>query len=133
VNVKALCVMEDGRLEQLSGRGELVCGSTGSLPDVSCGEVFGSAAPGGVEVRLPMSIRQTRCSRKTLNILADAEVSERSERCLGPNVVLLRAVPGVTVWSLGKKKGISCAAIRSYNQLAEGEEPSPGSLLLLAR
>lgn len=133
VNVKALCMMEDGRPEQLSGRGEIVFDGTGSLPETACGEVFASVTPGGVELRVPVSIRQTRCLRKTLNLLTDAEVSERSDRSAGPNVVLLRASVGDSVWSLGKKKGISCAAIRSYNQLADGEEPVPGSLLLLAR
>ncbi len=133
VNVKALCVMEDGRPEQLSGRGEMSFAGISSLPEVSCGEVFASVTPGGVELRVPVCIRQTRCSRRTLSLLTDAEVSERSERYQGPNVVLLRASDGDSVWSLGKKKGISCTAIRSYNQLEEGEEPAPGSLLLLAR
>lgn len=133
VHVKALCLMEDGRPEQLSGRGELVCAYTGSMPEVRCGEASGTVTPGGIETRIPVSIRQVRCSRRTLNLLTGAEVSERAERCLGPNMVLLRAAEGDSVWSLGKKKGIPCAAIKSYNQMAEGEEPAPGSLLLLAR
>ena len=89
--------------------------------------------PGGVELRVPVSIHQARYSRKTLDLLTDAEVSERSERLSSPNVVLLRSSAGDSVWSLGKKKGISCEAIRSYNDLVEGEEPAPGTLLLLAR
>lgn len=133
VNVKALCMMEDGRPEQLSGRGEIVCAGTGSMPEAACGEVFASVTPGGVELRVPVNIHQARYGRKTLNLLTDAEVSERSEKHSGPNVVLLRSSAGDSVWSLGKKKGVSCEAIRSYNDLAEGEEPAPGSLLLLAR
>ena len=133
VNVKVLCMMEDGRMEQLSGRGEIVCAGTDSMPDAACGEVFASVTPGGVELRVPVSIHQARYSRKTLDLLTDAEVSERSERLSSPNVVLLRSSAGDSVWSLGKKKGISCEAIRSYNDLVEGEEPAPGTLLLLAR
>ncbi len=133
LNVKALCEMEDGNLEQLSGRGEAVCAGGGSVPEVSCGEVFAAVSGGGAEVRLPVEFRSTRSRCRQLSFLTEAEVSERTQQVQGPNVVLLRTAEGDSVWSLGKKKGISCASIRSYNQLDEGEEPKPGTLLLLAR
>ena len=47
--------------------------------------------------------------------------------------ILLRTLPGDTVWSLGKRKKLPCSAIRSVNGLGEDEEPTPGTLLLLAK
>ena len=133
VTAKALCVMDGGELELLSGRGEAVCAGCGSVPEVSCGEVFAAVTAGGVEVRSPVSFRRTGVRSRVLSFLTGGEAAQLPERPSGPNVVLLRASEGDSVWSLGKKKGISCAAIRSYNQLSEGEEPAPGTLLLLAR
>ena len=133
VSAKALCVMEDGSLDQLSGRGEILCAGVGSVPEISCGEMTAAVSGGGVELRAPVSFRQTRRSCRSFSFLTGGKVEERTGTADGPNVVLLRASAGDSVWSLGKKKGVSCAAIRSYNQLAEGEEPAPGTLLLLAR
>ena len=133
VNLKALCVMEDGSQELLSGRGEAVCTGVGSVPEVSCGEVLASIASGSAELRVPVSFRRTVVTRRQLGILTGGEAAPRREKADGPNVTLLRASEGDSVWSLGKSKGISCASIRSYNMLEEGEEPLPGTLLLLAR
>ena len=133
VTVKALCVTDDGKLELLTGRSEAPCPGSGSVPEVSCGELFAAVTAGGAEVRVPVTFRMTGIRSQRLNLLTGGEVSELPERPAGPNVVLLRASEGDSVWSLGKEKGISCAAIRSYNQLSEEEEPAPGTLLLLAR
>ena len=133
LNAKVLCVMEDGNLELLGGRGEVLCQGSGSMPEVSCGEVFAAVSAGSIELRVPVSFRSTRVRRRKFSFLTDAEVSDQSGTAKGPNLLLLRAAEGDSVWSLGKAKGISCAAIRSYNQLTEGEEPKPGTLLLLAR
>lgn len=133
VSAKALCLTEDGSLEALAARGECLYLGSGSMPEVFVGDVSAAIVPGGVELRCPLSFRQTRCRRSRLHFLSGAEVAEAGEKEKGPNVILLRTCEGDSVWSLGKKKGIACASIRSYNQLAEGEEPAPGSLLLLAR
>ena len=132
VNAKALCVMEDGSLGLLCGKGEALCQASG-VPEIECGEAYAAVSGGGVEVRLPVSFRLTKCRRLRLSFLTEGEAAPRPEGACGPNVVLLRASEGDSVWSLGTKKGVSCAAIRSYNQLGEGEEPTPGTLLLLAR
>ena len=132
VSAKALCVMEDGSLGLLTGRGEVLCPGSG-VPEIVCGEAYAAVSAGGVELRLPVSFRLTKCLRRRLGFLTGGEVSAREGSAGGPNAVLLRAAEGDSVWSLGKKKGVSCAAIRSYNQLGEGEEPEPGTLLLLAR
>ena len=133
LSAKALCLTADGGLEQLGGRGEVLCPCIGSIPEVSCGEVFAAVTGGGAELRIPVSFRMTGVRRKKLSFLTGGEVSERSGAERGPNLLLLRTSEGDSVWSLGKKKGIPCAAIRSYNQLQEEEEPKPGTLLLLAR
>ncbi len=133
VSVKALCVMEDGKMELLTGKGEAGLAGNGSVPEIICGEVFAALSAGGAEARVPVSFRRTVVRRRQLSFLTDAEVSPEKEKPDCPNVILLRASEGDSVWALGKKKGISCDAIRSYNQLSEGEEPQPGMLLLLAR
>jgi hypothetical protein len=133
VSVKALCVMEDGKMELLTGKGEAGLAGNGSVPEIICGEVFAALSAGGAEARVPVSFRRTVVRRRQLSFLTDAEVSPEKEKPDCPNVILLRASEGDSVWTLGKKKGISCEAIRSYNQLSEGEEPQPGMLLLLAR
>ncbi len=133
VNMKALCVMEDGSQELLSGRGEAVCSGIGGVPEICCGEVLASATSGGAELRVPVSFRRTLVTRRQLGMLTGGEATPSTESAAGPNVTLLRASEGDSVWSLGKRKGVSCAAIRSYNTLEEGEEPLPGTLLLLAR
>ncbi len=133
VSAKALCVMEDGRVEQLTGRAEANLAGSGSMPEITCGEAFASVNAGGAEVRVPVTFRRTAVRSRKLSFLTGGEVNPCPERPAGPNVILLRAAEGDSVWSLGRKKGISCAAIRSYNQLSDGEEPAPGTLLLLAR
>ena len=133
VSAKALCLMEDGSLEQLSGRGEVLLTGIGGIPEVSCGEAFAAFSGGGAELRCPLSFQTSRCTHRQLSFLTEGEVSEKTPATAGPNVILVRASEGDSVWSLGKRKGISCASIRSYNQLEEGEEPVPGTLLLLAR
>ncbi len=133
VGVKLLCVTEDGSLEVLTGRGEAFCNGSGSVPELSCGEAYAAVSPGGVEIRVPVSFRRCVSQSRVISLLTGGEVSPRHSSGEKPNVVLQYTVPGDTVWSLGKQKGIACAAIRSYNQLSENEEPAPGTLLLLAR
>ncbi len=132
VTVKALCLMEDGELECLRGSGEALCPDCACLPEVSAGEPYAGVTPAGVEVRVPVSFRQTVVRTETLRLLTGAEVRQREERH-GPAVTLVTAALGDSVWSLGKSRGLPCAAIRCYNELGPGEEPAPGTLLLLAR
>ncbi len=132
VAVKALCLMEDGELECLRGSGEAESPDCSSLPEVSAGEPYAGVTPAGVEVRVPVSFRQTVVQTETLRFLTGAEVRER-DGSHGPAVTLVVAARGDSVWSLCKARGLPCEAIRCYNQLGPGEEPAPGTLLLLAR
>ena len=133
VTVKALCMMEDGKPELLTGRGEALCPGSGYVPEVSCGDLYASVAALGAEVRVPVSFAVTRCRREEVRCLTAAEAGEAASRENLPSVTILRVSAGDSVWSLGKARSLPCASIRAYNALAEGEEPAPGSLLLLAR
>ncbi len=133
VAVKALCVMEDESMELLTGRGEAVFPGTGGVPEVSCGELYASVTAAGAEVRVPIRFRRTGSKEENLTFLTGGTAEEAGETKRGPTVFLLRAEKGDTVWSLGKRKNVPCAAIRAYNHLEEGEEVTPGMLLLLAR
>lgn len=133
VSVKALCLTVDGTPAMLTGKGEVSCPDFGLFPDFALGDVYASVSPAGVEIRVPLTFNAVRRSSLVLHLLTGGEAAARAEREGKPTVTLLRAAPGDTVWSLGKRKGVSGAAIRSYNHLAEDEEPAPGSLLLLAQ
>ena len=133
ITVKALCIMEDGRPEQLTGRGEAVCSCIGSVPEVSCGELYASVASQGADVRVPVGFAMTRIRKEELHYLVSAEVKELPAGEGKPTVTILRVSSGDSVWSLGKARSLPCASIRAYNRLSEDEEPAPGSLLLLAR
>lgn len=133
VTVRALCAMEDGGMELLTGRGEAVFPGTGTVPELSCGELYASVTPAGAEVRVPVLFRRSRSAEESLNYLTGGTAEELPEQPGTPTVTLLRTAEGDTLWSLGKRKGVPCAAIRAYNHLEEGEEPAPGTLLLLAR
>ncbi len=133
VAVKALCTMEDGSLEVLIGRGESVLPGEGSIPELSCGELYASVTAAGAEVRVPILWSRERCERESVTYLTDGTAEELGQREERPTVTLLRAAEGDTVWSLGKRKSVPCAAIRAYNHLEEDEEPAPGALLLLAK
>lgn len=133
VTVKALCVMEDGKHELLTGRGEAICSGCGSIPEVSCGELYASVASPGADVRAPVCFAQTRYRREEIRYLSAIEAKNSAILKGGPSVTILRAAPGDSVWSLGKARGLPCASVRAYNDLSEEEEPTPGSLLLLAR
>ena len=133
VAVKALCVMEDGRPELLTGRGEALCPGSGAVPEVSCGELYASVAALGAEVRVPVSFAVTRCRKEELRYLKGTEAEANASGEGQPSVTILRVSPGDSVWSLGKSRGLPSASIRAYNKLADGEEPATGSLLLLAR
>lgn len=133
VAVKALCGMEDGSMELLTGRGEAVFPGEGSVPEVDCGELYASVTASGAEVRVPVRISRVRSREERVTFLTGGSAEEDGEGGPEPAVTLLRAEEGDTVWSLGKRKRVPCAAIRAYNRLEEGEEPVPGALLLLAK
>ena len=133
VSVKAVCMMEDGKPELLTGRGEALCPGSGSIPEATAGEPYVSVTALGLEVRVPVSFSVTRCSREELRRLISAEAVSFEPREPTPSVTILRASQGDSVWSLGKARSLPCASIRAYNQRQEGEEPTPGTLLLLAR
>jgi hypothetical protein len=133
VAVKALCGMEDGSMELLTGRGEAVFPGEGSVPEVDCGELYASVTASGAEVRVPVRISRVRSREERVTFLTGGAAEEGGEGGPEPAVTLLRAEEGDTVWSLGKRKRVPCAAIRAYNRLEEGEEPVPGALLLLAK
>lgn len=133
VTVRALCVMEDGKPALLTGRGEALCSGCGSIPEVSCGELYASVAASGADVRVPVSFTLTRCRKEELRYLSAAEARAAAPMEGQPTVTIIRAAAGDTVWSLGRARGLPCASIRAYNRLSEDEEPEPGSLLLLAR
>ena len=133
VIVKALCIMEDGKTELLTSRGEALCPGSGTIPEVSCGELYASVTSLGVDVRVPVSFSFTRCRKEELRYLVSAEVRNPASRIGVPAVTILRTSAGDSVWSLGKERGLPCASIRTYNALADGDEPAPGSLILLAR
>ncbi len=133
VAAKALCRMEDGGMELLTGRGEAVFPGTGCVPEVACGELYASLTASGAEVRVPVRISRERSRAERVTYLTGGAAEEGEEGGPEPAVTLLRAEAGDTVWSLGKRKRVPCAAIRAYNHLEEGEEPAPGTLLLLAK
>ncbi len=133
VAVKALCVMEDGGTELLTGRGEAVFPGEGGVPEVSCGELYASVTAAGAEIHVPVRFTRSRSKAESVSFLTGGTAEELGAAERGPAVTLLRAETGDTVWSLGKRKRVPCAAIRAYNHLEEGEEPVPGTLLLLAR
>lgn len=130
VTVKALCVREDGAV-LLTGRSELRCTGTAET-ETSTGELYASAGGSGMEVRVPICLRDYEIGRMTAVLVTGAE-AEKTEPETDTGVTLLRVRDGDTVWSLGKTGGLSGASIRSYNGLEADEEPEPGTLLLLAR
>ena len=132
VTVKALCMGEGDKPILLTGRGEAVCrGMTG--PAIRTGELYASVSAGGAEVRVPVIFSGMQEEAKTLTLLTGAVAGDMPQETGGFQAVLLRARPGDTVWELGKRKHLPCAAIRSVNGLEADEEPTPGTLLLLAR
>lgn len=132
VTVRALCQLEDGETQLLTGRGEAVC-AVGGVPLVEITEPYASVTAAGAEIRIPVQFTTVRCERLEWSCMTDAEAGEAAEKAAEPTVTILRAAEGDTVWSLGKHKELPCSAIRAYNDLAEEEEPLPGSLLLLAK
>lgn len=132
VTVKALCAGEDGRTVLLTGRGEAVCRGIMN-PSFRTGELYASVSSGGAEVRVPVIFSGMQEEAKALTLLTGAAAEDAPQETGEFTAVLLRARPGDTVWELGKRKRLPCAAIRSVNGLDENEEPAPGTLLLLAK
>lgn len=132
VTVKVLWQREDGRAELRTGRGEASCVGRGGVPEAECGAPYASVTAAGTEVRVPVSFRVSAIRREELRLLTAAGTKEAApiDR---PTVTLRYAAEGDTVWSLGKEKHLPAASVRSYNGLGEGEEPAPGTLLLLAK
>ncbi len=132
VTVKAICAGEDGTPMLLTGRGEAVCRGMQN-PAVRTGELYASVSAGGAEVRVPVIFTGMQEEMRVLTLLTGASADEKPAGAAEFSAVLLRTRPGDTVWELGKRKRLPCAAIRSVNGLGEDEEPAPGTLLLLAR
>ena len=132
VTVKAICTGENGAPILLTGRGEAVCRGLRE-PSVRMGELYASVSAGGAEVRVPVIFTGMQEELRTLTLLTGAAAEEQPAEPAEFSAVLLRTRPGDTVWELGKRKRLPCAAIRSINGLGADEEPAPGTLLLLAR
>ena len=131
VMVKALCAGDGGTPVLLTGSGEAVCRGL-TDPAVRTGELYASVTAGGAEVRVPVIFTGVQEEARTLTFVTGATGEETPEGAEGLTAVLLRTRPGDTVWELGKRKRLPCAAIRSVNGLGPEEEPAPGTLLLLA-
>ena len=131
VTVKALCTGEGGPM-LLTGRGEAVCRSLES-PVLRIGEVYASVSAAGAEVRTPVIFSGVQEETAELQLVTGAALSDAPAEGTSSAAILLRTLPGDTVWSLGKRKKLPCSAIRSVNGLGEDEEPTPGTLLLLAK
>lgn len=132
VTVKALCAGEGGKPVLLTGRGEAVCrGMTD--PGIRTGELYASVSSGGAEVRVPVIFSGIQEETITLTLLTSATAEDAPQETGEFTAVLQRARPGDTVWELGKRKRLPCAAIRSVNGLEPDGEPTPGMLLLLAK
>lgn len=132
VTVKALCAGEDGKTILLTGQGEAVCRGMMN-PGFRTGELYASVSSGGAEVRVPVIFSGMQEEIKTLTLLTGAAAEDAPQETGEFTAVLLRTRPGDTVWELGKRKRLPCAAIRSVNGLESDEEPAPGTLLLLAK
>lgn len=132
VTAKALCTDENGMPVLLTGQGEAVCRN----PEVSglrIGEIYAAVSSAGSEVRVPVLFSGEQTETAALSLVTGGELAESKADENRPSAILLRAAPGDTVWSLGKRKRLPCASIRSVNGLPEGAEPAPGTLLLLAK
>ncbi len=135
VTAKAVCTGENGALTALTGRGEAVCtGPCGAVPDAEAGEVYGTAAAAGAELRIPVHFRCPVWETAEVTLLEGADSAGEGEAA-GPepavSVILTRE--GDSVWSLGKENRASCGGIRRLNGLEGDAEPAPGSLILVAR
>ena len=82
---------------------------------------------------MPVIFSGEQEEQAALSFVTGAELAETEEAPNRLTAVLLRTRPGDTIWALGKRKKLPCAAIRSVNGLGEDEEPAVGTLLLLAQ
>ena len=135
LQAKALCLSEGGSWTALSGRGDAVCPrESDAATTAAAGEAYGTVNGRGVEVRVPVNYRCPRWETGEVRLLTGAESTQAAEAGeKQPEISVILAREGDSVWSLGKANRVSCAGIRQVNGLEPEEEPAAGSLILVLR
>ncbi len=139
VEIQVLYLGEDGELCSANHPVTVPCAL--ELPeDTLCfcqcevvGDVYVSAAMGGIEARLSLDFRFCALSRRQLTSLSDLRPGEAPE-CDGeqPSLVLRMLEGGERLWDVAKAYGTTIGDIISANEL-EGEHAAAGRLLLIPR
>ncbi len=139
VEVQVLYLGEDGELCSASHCVTVPCPlelPEGCVCFCQCevvGDVYASAAMGGIEARFSLDFRFCALARRqltSLSALAPGEVPESSGE--QPSLVLRMLEGGERLWDVAKTYGTTIGDIISANEL-EGEAAAAGRLLLIPR
>ncbi len=97
------------------------------------GDVYASAAMGGIEARFSLDFRFCALSQRQLTGLSDLRPGEAPEQAGDqPSLVLRMLEGGERLWDVAKAYGTTIGDIISANEL-EGESAAAGRLLLIPR
>jgi len=134
--VTQVLMKEDTGYGSRNLRLELSCSTRASSScdiTVSADQLTAQILPsaGGKEVQVTGTLCLTCLSTSGISEIVDGELMEEEERGEMPGLVIRRAAPEDSLWSLAKRYRTSMAAISAANGLKE--EILPGDLILIPR
>lgn len=141
VNVRALCLDEDGKVFCAAAKSEAAFApsenrkSRTGAPVISPGELYSAPSPEGVEIRMPYSYELTDTERMPVELLEGVSTDEEAPRSSGemPSIIVFRARTGDSVWGLGKRYAVPASVIREANDMQADGEIEPGQLILISK
>ncbi|MDR3310948.1 MAG: DUF3794 domain-containing protein [Oscillospiraceae bacterium] len=140
ITVGAVYSDTDGGLRSVSQKFEAVCpiklDSDGEYTATASSgrDLYGVAADGGVEIRVPVEIRVAGAGLTTYSPVSSVSVDENGARPADsrPSVILARARPDDTLWSVAKRYGTTRGIVRETNAIEDGAELA-GAMLIIPK
>lgn len=100
------------------------------ISQVSGGEIFCAAGPGGLELRCPVSMEMESYAQEQLRALSGGEITPEETAAQRPSVLLRRTTQPQEVWEIAKSCRAVPEAILQANELQETLIPADIMLLI---
>ena len=98
-------------------------------------DVYATVSAQGIDVQAQISVYAEHNDLAEVSLIRSAEYNEEAPFNIAelPSVTMHRTVGGETLWELAKRCRSSAELISAANSLEAGEEPTPGTMLIIPK